>query len=179
MTIQLTLPPSVRPFRAFEDPALPDGYWVAHGSVLGDGSGGLMSVNIRFSSATEPNVSTLWNLEQLMIDTTNLSRTVRMDAGNMDRQPIGESTGALSKLWQLALIDFGTAAAGAGLDLDSQLLPLFLGRADKGVAGDLAFDLDNVTGTSFAVMAQGFFWGPGAVNAPGGPQRPVGSLFGR
>lgn len=138
-----------------------------------------MSVNIRFSAATSPNVSTLWNLEQLMLNTTNLSRTVRMDFGNMDRQPIGESTGALTKLYQLQLEDFGTAAPGAGLDLDSQLLPLFLGTADKGLSGDLAFDLDNVTATSFAVMAQGFFWGPGAVNAPGGPQRPATSLYGR
>lgn len=177
MTIQLTTPPTIRPFRAFADPALPDGYWVTHASVLGDATGGLMSVNIRFSSAAGPNVSTLWNLEQLMMHVTGASQDVRIDFGDMDRQPIGDSTGALFKIYQVNLADLGTAAGGRAMALPSLIAPLFLGTADKGVNGDLAFDVDNEDGTSFMVLAQGYFWGPGAVNAPGGPQRPATGLY--
>lgn len=180
MAISLTVTPKIRPFRGFAQPELPDGFWAAHASVLGDGSGGLQSVNIRFSSATEPNVSTLWNLEQLLIFHQN-NNNVRVDFGNMDIFPPESSTGALSKLIHLTLVDFGTAPVGRGLPLTdvSSSLPIFLGAAGKDVNGDLTFDIDNVTGVSFSVFAQGYFWGPASINAPGGPQRPLTGLYGR
>ena len=137
-----------------------------------------MSVDIRFSATQLPNVSTLWNIEQLMMTHTGSSLRVRMDFGNMDLQPTGDSNGALLKLMEIDLDDMGTAAVGRSMNARSRMFPLFLGSASKGVNGDVSFDLDNEDGTSFSVMAQGFFWGPGAINAPGGPQRPATSLYG-
>jgi len=176
MSIQLTVPPTIRPFRGFEDPALPNGYWAVHASVLGDGSGGLMSVNIRFSSATEPNPSTLWNLEQLTVSHTGTNTLFRMDLGNMDPFPIGPSTGALRKEYEEIL---SATISGRSTNTTAKILPIFLGAAGKAVNGDLAFDVTNVNATSLSVFAQGYFWGPEAINAPGGPQRPVTGLFGR
>lgn len=179
MSIQLTVPPAIRPFRAFAEPELPDGYWAVHAAVLGDASGGLMSINVRFSTGTEPNPSSLWNLEQLMLRHTAVTAlNCRIDYGNMDVQPNNGSTGALNKVYQLFLIDMGAVDTGAAGSLLSNQLPLFLGAARKEVNSDLAFDVNNVNAASFVVMAQGYFWGPGAINAPGGPQRPARGLFG-
>lgn len=180
MSINIINPPTVRPFRGFADPALPDGYWIHHGSVLGDSSGGLRQVIIRFSTATDPNVSTLWNLEQLTISSgENGAATASLDYGNMDVQPPGNSTGGLFKVYLIALPDFGAVSVLRSMDIARPALPLFLGAAGKEVNGQLLFSTDNVLNASFTVAAQGYFWGPAALNAPGGPQRPATGLFGR
>lgn len=181
MSISILTTPRIRPYRGFEDPGLPDGFWVVHASVLGDGSGGLQEIVIRFSSALEPAVSTLWNLEQAVVSHNGLAGTVtRVDFGNMDFQAAENSTGGLVKVFALPLLDFGASFPGSAIDFENRLnLPLFLGSARKQVSGDLSFDAPNTTGTSFSVNVQGYFWGPGAINAPGGPQRPVNSLYGR
>ncbi len=177
MSVALTVPPLIRPFRGFPEPQLPDGYWVVHASALGDLSGGVLSVNIRFSAATEPNPSTLWNLEQLAITAPTGTVGIRVDYGNMDFHPIGTSTGSLSKLFTLNTDRTEVSSAESPL-INRRLIPVFLGQARKDVSGDLSFDVDNADGVSLSVLAQGFFWGPGAINAPGGPQRPLTSLFG-
>jgi len=180
VSIQLTVTPLIRPYRGWFDPALPDGFWVVHTSVLGDGSGGVMSVNIRFSSAAQPNVSTLWNLEQVAIAHTNpVAGVARVDFGNMDIHPVGSSTGSLLKLFGATLVDLGTSPGEVATPLDETVItPIFMGAAGKEVNGDLAFDMDNVNSASMSIFCQGFFWGPDAINAEGGPQRPPSALFG-
>jgi len=180
VSIQLTVPPTIRPFRGWADPALPDGFWVVHASVLGDASGGLQSINIRFSSAGQPNVSNLWNIEQMILGmSTPSAQRVRMDFGNMDIQPVGISTGALTKLVSLLLEDLGAAPASGALAKLKDDMPIFLGSAGKEVNGDVAWDVTNILNVSFNVFVQGYFWGPGAINAEGGPQRPATGLFGQ
>jgi len=179
VTVTLTIAPIIRPFRGFEDPALPDGYWAAHGGLLGDASGGLQSINIRMSSSAQPNVSLLWSLEQLVMDQSGVpGRDLRIDYGGFDIQPLQGSNGSLTKLIQLRMLDlpgFSTAVAITKSDVGR---PIFLGAARKDVNVDLAFDVVNTDGSSLSVFAQGFFWGPAAVNAPGGPQRPLTSIYG-
>jgi len=180
MSVQLTVTPFIRPFRGFAEPAFPDGYWVVHQSVLGDATGGLMSVNIRFSSAAQPNVSLLWSVEQLLLSTTaDGSKDVRIDFGNMDIIPIELSTGARQKVARAQSSDMGNIAGG-GMNLESGTnTKIFLGAAGKDVSGDLAFDADNIDASSLSVFVQGYFWGPAAINAPGGPQRPATGLYSR
>ena len=181
MSIAILTTPRIRPYRGFVEPQFPDGFWVVHASVLGDATGGLQEIVIRMSSALEPAVSILWNIEQLVINHTGLAGTVtRIDFGNMDRQAAENSTGALQKLFALPLLDFGASFAGSAIDATQRLnLPIFLGSAGKQVSGDLSFDAPNTNATSFSVNVQGYFWGPGAINAPGGPQRPPNPLYGR
>ena len=102
---------------------------------------------------------------------------LRIDYGGFDVFPVGISTSALVKLLHVQLNDLGTAAGGSGLKLEDSAVPVFLGSARKDVNVDLSFDVDNNDGLGFSVFVQGYFWGPGAVNAPGGPQRPVAGLY--
>jgi len=179
MSITLTIAPIIRPFRGYTDPALPDGYWAAHGGILGDASGGLMSINIRMSASAQPAVSLLWNLEQLVADSTpDTNVTFRLDFGGFDVQPLQGSTGSLTKLIQLNLASINNIT-GQAMPIEQTKVPIFLGAARKDVNVDLGFDKQNVDGSSFSVFAQGYFWGPAAINAPGGPQRPLTSLYGR
>jgi len=180
MSVQLTVTPFIRPFRGYADPALPDGYWVVHQSVLGDGTGGLMSINIRFSSAAQPNVSTLWSMEQLLFNLTfEGDQDLRIDFGNMDILPADNSSGARAKIIHMRSEDLGNLIGSALPILQASTAKIFLGAAGKEVNGDLAFDADNNDATSFSVYVQGYFWGPAAINAPGGPQRPVNGLYAR
>jgi len=180
VSIQLTVGPLIRPYAGYAAPGLPDGFWAVHASVLGDATGGLQSINIRFSASVQPSVSALWNLEQLIASHSNPSNsTIRIDFGNMDIFPVGSSTGALTKQAGAILNALPVFTATEALRIN-QLIdkPIFLGAAGKAVNGDIAFDMDNVDATSFSIFAQGYFWGPGALNAEGGPQRPPNSLYG-
>ncbi len=179
MSIAITVTPTIRPFRGYADPALPDGYWTCHAALLTDASGGLVSINIRMSAAAQPNPSTLWSLDQLAIDhSVGGPLDIRMDFGGFDIQPPQGSTGSLVKTVSISLVDMGANAPGSSLPLENLRRPIFLGAARSDVNVDLSFDAENLVGNSFGVFAQGFFWGPGAINAPGGPQRPLTSLYG-
>jgi len=179
VSISLQVAPVVRPFRGFADPALPDGYWVTQAGVLGDASGGVASIDIRFSTVAQPNVSLLYNLEQLMVAAPAAEGVIRLDFGGFDLQPLQGSTGSVSKLVALFLTDFSSVTASA-LQTSNLLggKPIFMGSPRKDVNVDLSFDFTNANGANFAVFAQGFFWGPASINAPGGPQRPLTSVYG-
>jgi len=180
MTVTLTDSPTLRPFAAYADPGLPEGYWASHLSLLGDATGGLQSINIRMSASAQPNPSTIWSLEQLAIfHGTGGGLNIRMDYGGFDVFPVGSSSSTLLKLLQIALFDLGTASSGSAMNLVDTKVSTFLGSARKDVNVDLSFDSDNADGVGFSVFAQGYYWGPGAINAPGGPRRPVEGLYHR
>ena len=181
MAIILTVAPLIRPFRGSEDPAMPAGWWAAKSSVLGDVSGSLMSLDIRFSSATEPATSLMYSLEQYNV---NVSRATalfcRLDVGLFDGFPTQASTGSVVTFYAFVLTTDPSASGRAGMDpRDSAFLPLFLGAPQKDTTVVLGTDMDNVDATSLSVFAQGYFWTPGAINAPGGPQRPATSVYAR
>jgi len=180
VTITITVAPIIRPFRGFADPALPDGYWGVNVGLLGDASGGLMSINIRMSASAQPSASLLWNIEQFIVDTSlNGPRDMRLDYGGFDIFPLQGSTGSVTKLMAVRLEDMGAGIGGGSTRMGSLGLPIFLGSPRKDVNVDLSLDTDNSNGANLSWFVQGFFWGPGAVNAPGGPQRPLTSLYGR
>jgi len=181
MAIILTVAPLLRPFRASADPAMPAGLWVAKSSVLGDASGSLMSLDIRFSTAALPATSLMYSLEQYAV---NVSRDTaldcRLDIGLFDGFPTQASTGAVTVFYAFFLTTDPSNSGRAALNLrDHSFLPLFLGAPQKDTTVELGTDIDNVVATSLSVMAQGYFWSPGAINAPGGPQRPPNSIYGR
>lgn len=181
MAIILTVAPLIRPFRGFSDPALPAGYWAAKSSVLGDGSGSLQSLDIRFTPSTGGTNSLMYSLEQLMINVTrNTLPDCRLDLANFDPFPSQASTGAVTVFYAFPLVvDPANSGRLAMSPRDMTFLPLFLGATIKDANAEIGVDVDNVTATSLAVFAQGFFWTPGAINAPGGPQRPPNSVYGR
>jgi len=136
-----------------------------------------MSINVRFSASAEATNSQMYSLEQLAIHATDAAALpVRIDMGNFDATPSQGSTGAIFTTYTVTLVV--SAGSGASLPLNAINLPLFLGAPRKDINVDLSFDKVNDGVGSLAVSAQGYFWGPGAINAEGGPQRPPSSLYG-
>lgn len=178
MTVQGFAPPALRPYRGYADPALPLGYWFYENSTLGDGTGGLNIIRVDFQEAGEPSPSIIWNLEQFNLHTTNFSVfDARLTILGMDRIP---QLGAGINITPIYHLSLGPISSGSALNTNFPPMPLFLGQPiDNGLTGAIQFDLDNVTGQAFLVHAQGFYWGPAAMNAPGGPQRPATSAYGR
>lgn len=181
MSIALAVPATVRPFAGFDELWYPIGTWLAVLSVLGDASGGLMTVNIRMQNAGANAAALYWSLEQLMVNSTVAGpRSVRLQIVNMDPFPIQPSTGALNDNYHVLLDDAGGTSAAENMRLqDSQAgLPLFLGRPQPdGNNAGLAVDDANVTGTSLGVRAQGYVWSARSIVAPGGLRRPIDGLY--
>jgi len=168
---------AIRPFRGYEDPGLPQGFWHFRLAALGDATGGQLSVAIRFQIVGRPSPSQLWSLDQLMINSTTSSTAIsaRLQVVNMDQVPAMGSTGALSDTYSMEL-----SPDTFGVALRRQLcqLPLFVGQPiDNNLNAGLQIDVPNVNALSLNVRAQGYFWGPGAINAPGGVRRPVDGLY--
>ena len=182
MSISLSALVSIRPFRGYVDPGLPTGYWSFFGSVLGDGSGGLMSVFVRMQIASSPNPSQYYSLEQLMVRQTSDAVDVpaRLSVANMDPQPDVGSTGALQDTYNLPLFFDLSGFNGASLRLSDSPTPLFIGHPiDNNLASGLNFDHGNVNAASLVIRAQGYFWEPGAINASNGLRRPVDGMYAR
>lgn len=183
MSIAISVPATIRPFNGYADPGLPIGAWLGRIAVLGDASGGIMSVNIRMQLAGNNAAYLFWSLEQIMINSTvAVSRTVRLQVINMDPFPIQPSTGALSDNYH---VDIGNSGAGStaenmALQDANAGLPLFMGRPDpNGNNAGLTIDDANSDGLSLAVRAQGYVWSARSVVAPGGLRRPVDGLYSR
>ena len=58
--------------------------------------------------------------------------------------------------------------------------PFYLGQVDRmaGIDTELHFQAPNVDGQVFIVNTLGYFWTADAMNAVGGPQRPINGIFG-
>ncbi len=181
MSVALTLPIQHRPFRGYDDPGLPSGIWIVLGSVLGDATGGFLNLDLVFKDGSRavPESSQLYNLEQLYVfSTLDSDHVIAMIPANWDEDTPG-STGAISTVISLLLSTPVLLSGSAGLGRDiNGMHPLFLGQVRKNATNTIIrFSMSN-TAVSLAVKAEGYFWGPEALNAPGGPRRPVDSLYG-
>lgn len=169
----------VRPYSGYEDPSLPIGAWVAQGGIAGDASGGDLFMIFSFARDDDAQVTELYNLEQVAIDTTKAtgSEAALMDVLNMDQlafnRPLTDARYAI--LLADTISGFGVALLEGGF----APLPIWLGAPSR-VEGDkgLRFQFDNVDLQLYSIIIQGYIWGPRSVLAPGGPRRPVGGLFG-
>jgi len=177
MTVVVAAPPAFRNFRGWADPGLPDGYWYYENSSLGDASGGLNIIQVTFQAVDEPAPSLIWSLEQFNLHSTAGVETAKITITNMDRVP---QLGAGINLVRAYAIELVSTPIGAALALRDMVVPIFLGQAiDNNQISDLQFDAANSNGQVILLHAQGYFWGPGAINAEGGPRRPLGSIFGQ
>jgi len=170
---------AIRNFNGYQEPGLPAGYWHFELSSLGDASGGLNSVLVRFQVAGSPSPSQLWSLEHLNVSSSGIGVGVlaRLQITNMDLVPPMGSNGATAFTYTLTLI-----AGVFGVDMEYQNSPiqLFLGRAiDNNLNAGFQVDYDNVDATSLRIRAGGYFWPPGAATADGGPRRPLQGLYAR
>lgn len=179
MSVILNALIAIRPFRGYADPGLPNGTWHWRLSALGDASGGLLTVQARLQIAGSPSPSQLFSLDQLMVNSTTSSVAIdaRLQVQNMDRVPNMGSTGFLSDTYSLEL---APDLFGVALRVPLAQLPLFMSQPiDNNLGSGFAVDVANALNLSLAVRGQGYFWGPEAINAPGGPRRPVDGLYSR
>jgi len=167
----------VRPYSGSVDPGFPQASYIAQASVVGDASGGQINISFLFQRFGDAQVSEMFNLEQLAMDSSVdniLDVTMRLFA--MDT--LAPQRDAFGQIWSLTLD--GTAGnAGSALAEKGPRLPLWFGAPNREEGnGGLRFIMNNTDLELYAVTIQGYMWGPRSVMAPGGPQRPLGSLWG-
>jgi len=168
----------VRPYSGFTNPSLPVAAWIAQGSIVGDASGGNVTMNFFVLIDGDPQTSLLYNLEQIAFDASSETvLDVILSTRNMDT--LAPNRPVFDRRWQ-----FQTVAASnlsfTALPLDkASMLPLWLGapNRDEGDAG-LRVQYKNTDLQQFLITMQGYMWGPRSVLNEGGPRRPQGGLFG-
>ncbi len=176
MTISATTRLAFLPFRSPGGP-FPDGIWASQLTVIGDASGGEAVMVHDVITLTEPFSALMLTIEQLLVDDGET------DARDYLLQVIGfeehNRVGNNNLLMTFVTVD--TVGAVSCLGPNQTLRrPLFLGRCDRtsGQDSSISIRTANANGGSFRDALYGYYWGPGAMNEPGGPQRPPGSLFG-
>lgn len=163
----------IRPYSGYSDPSLPIGSWIAEGGAAGNASGGIMTMRFLFQRDGDAQISELFSVEQLAIDTTNnLAQTFVMRTQNMDS--LAPSRAATDQRWFVTTDAINTVGESA-MGLSKTILPLWLGTPNRneGDAG-LAFETLNTDLLLYFIGIQGYLWGPRSVLADGGPRRPVG-----
>jgi len=182
VSVQLLVPIQHRPFRGYDDPGLPNGIWIVQSSVLGDASGGNMILDVVFKdgSLPVPESSLMYNLEQVnVVTSTGGTSSCSVNPSNWDELSPG-FTGGVSTVWGYLLSALDALNVTASRGLWSNVTPWFLGQVRKNTTNTIVrFQLLNGGATTdLSVKAEGYFWGPGAINAPGGPRRPTDSIYG-
>ena len=176
MTISATTRLAFLPFAAPSGP-FPDGIWTSQQTVIGDASGGEMVIVHEVLLLTEPFSALMLTLEQFTLDdNANAADQVVLEIlGFEEHNPIGNNN--LIMAFQTLTTDITVDAFGPAGMLQR---PLFLGRADRtsGQPTQLSVRMNNRDGIALRDALYGYYWTPGAMNVPGGPQRPPGSLFG-
>ena len=176
MTISATTRLVFLPFRTPGGP-FPDGIWAAQGFVIGDASGGEAIIRHDVILLTEPFSALMLTIEQLMIDdTVNASTEFLLEVIGFEEHNVVANNNLLLR--------FDTRGFPGTVDAlsvqDMLRRPVFLGRCDRtsGQDSSMSIRASNTDGATYRDALYGYYWGPGAMNEPGGPQRPPGSLFG-
>ena len=167
----------VRPYSGYIDPSLPIAAYVGQGSLVGDASGGTIDFGFVYQRNDDAQISEMFNLEQLAMDSSVngalpvTMRLVAMDSLSQNRPMFGQ-------IWGFQLLSISGSTNNAR-NIDALSLPLWFGSPNRDEGdGLIRFTVPNVDLELYAVTIQGYIWGPRSVMAPGGPQRPLGSLFG-
>ena len=163
------------PFRTGGSP-LPAGIWLGQGFVVGDGTGGLANLNLEVNLLSEPFSALIMTLEQVSFQPSDFG-----DHGYLLEARGFTTRGVASRLPRIGFA-LSAVTGGPAVLLTRDLLqrPFYLGQIDRmaGLDTELHFQTSNSVGETHIVNALGYFWTPDAMNARGGPQRPVNGIFG-
>ena len=176
MTVSATARLAFLPFASPSDP-FPAGIWTSQMTLIGDASGGDAVITHEVFLLTEPFAALMLTIEQIFIDDNqSLARAWLLEAiGFEEHNRIGNNNYILRLSTEVG-VGAQTGQVASGMIPK----PIFLGRCDRtsGQASSISLRTANADGGSFRDSLFGYYWTPGAMNAPGGPQRPPGSLFG-
>jgi len=178
MAVLVTFRVDVRPYTAYDDPSLPIAAWVAQGGVAGDASGGFVIMTFQFQSDDNPQISELFNLEMISMD-TSASAAIQAMFETVAMDTLAPNRPGSSQRWHMNTVATSVGTSALSME-ESNILPLWLGSPSRveGLGG-LRITTPNVDLLLYAVTLQGYIWGPRSVLAQGGPRRPVGGLFGK
>ena len=176
MSVQTFESIRIRPWRGYEDPGLPIGMWVAQAVLPGDATGGFQQIQLQFQEADQPLSGLFYNLEQLEIQ-VNANTSVPCEFTIIRFDTMG-NTALANREYMLELVGTGGSGGSASMRPRDSLKGIFLGRPNAlTIASHLSIIIDNVDGRTLTGTAQGYFWGPEALQAAGGLRRPVDALI--
>jgi len=165
-----------RRYSGWIDARYPIGYWQAALTVTGDGTGGLLAVDLVFQGAVPAFLnSQMYSVERIGLETnSSTAEAVRIVAINM----AGPANLVFSHEYTITLLAQPNLA-GAALGPDVlNLLPWFLGsQRTPGTTASLSVVAQNTNGRSFKFEAEGYRWSARSVLVDGGPQRPPTGLY--
>lgn len=174
MTITAVDNVQYRPFRGYDDPALPTGTWFGRVQLVGDGSGGLMTAELDFTLATDAFNSRFYSLEDI---SCNKNENTAVDASivilNMGDRGHSGNTPVFAANFLV-----GTAAAALSPADVTAMRGRWLGQQ---ITGDTLAAVRLTQANSNAILVtlfmEGYFWSARAVNAAGGPSKPLQGLY--
>ncbi len=166
-----------RRYNGWADPRYPIGYWQAARSLTGDGTGGLLGIDLIFQQANGPARlnSQMYSVERLTVTGSDgLNRLARITAVNMG----GPANQVFSHTYVLDLRATTGVAGSAALGNMFTMLPWFLGsQRQAGTSASISLIVGNVDTITFTLEAEGYRWSPRSVLVDGGPQRPPTGLY--
>ncbi len=165
------------------DLGLPAGYWSCSGQDEGDGSGGDMTFQHIFSNPINGlGDGNLYSIEQLTISSTvSNTSSMLLQINGMD-SGTGRVATPDDPVDREYLIDMDISSQATNVRAISRPngYKIWVGRY-QGLPtdlGDMILRVSNPTGSdTIAAVIQGYYWTPGAVNAPGGIRKPIGDVF--
>lgn len=182
MSVTLAIPILRRPYAMLAAPGFPIGVWASHTGLLGDASGGALQLRATFQGASAPAQSLIYNVEEVMILQTDANAGAPlnglMEVLSMDVLPQNGGTGAQLTWRSFQLTDIGQTRPGQALRGEQFPLPMFLGQPFPNTNSQLLVEVVNAVGRVLSFKCGGYYWQAGAINAIGGPQRPVQSFWG-
>lgn len=167
-----------RAWRGFDDPSYPVGMYVANFVVIGDVTGGNMTVIFPFKEDGIPASGRLYNIEQISVFTSlNIDPPLQgfirvLGFDSVGPFIIGERNYRFDILGGSSVISSGT---------NFPPMPLFLGHTGRleGTSSEIQIGTTNVVAVLLSADIQGYIWEPRSILAEGGLKRPADILYGR
>lgn len=128
------------------------GRWTASHTMVGDGSGGLMSAQTRFSLLDQPFVMGPYAL--ISIEFYSYQRSASATYMNMDVNLLEYTANVVNLATRFSIGGAGTTSSLTYL----AGLPKFKWRVIPAGAAYIDIYTDNVNGVSFTVQVGGYFW---------------------
>lgn len=175
MSISGTDAAKVTNWLGYLDPALPSGVWFSQLSQLGDASGGTLTIAHEFKPAAQPANNLFYSLESFYVE-LSLGTSVEVTL-----RAVGITTTFGAGWRAIARADPG-GSGSSSLRADEQrgFRGIILGQVTRlaATAARLTAEIANPgVGEFMNSTVMGYFWGPEAFSAQGGPQRPSQGLF--
>jgi len=165
-------------------PGFPLGVWSASDDDEGDATGGAITFQHIFRNTSNNLGDTnLYNIEHLFCGVQDATQDAcRLTINGMDPGTgQGSTSRPIDRVYTFSLIanDVPDALFIQSTRPRDSTVPIWVGTYDGPDTdlGDMIIALENKDGDRVSVGVYGYYWAPGAVNAPGGIQRPPNGLW--